>query len=106
MTALATRTIEKPKSVPILQRMAIKDRTVVKDFIVAYGNFIREVTRRFTDSPEEAEAATREIFLDVWRHSRREGKMPPDEGNLIALIAERRLLRHLQIRREKIYEPV
>ena len=103
MTALAAFTIEKTKSLPILQRMAIKDRIDVKDFIGAYGNFIRELARRFTDSPEEAEAATREIFLDVGHHSRRAGKMPPAEGNLIALLAERRLLRHLQIRREKIY---
>lgn len=103
MTALAIGTIEKTKSLTILQRVANKDKTAVKDCIDAHRNFIWELARRFTDSPEEAETARREIFLDVWRHSRIARKMPPDESNLIALIAERRLLRRLQIRREKIY---
>ena len=69
MTGSATRTIKKTESSTIFQRIADKDRTAVKDCIDAYGNFIWALAKNLTHSREEAEAATREIFIDIWRYS-------------------------------------
>ncbi len=71
MTGLATRTIKKTKSLTILQRIENKDRTAVRDCVDTYGNFIWALARKFTHSTEEAEAATLEIFQDIWRYSER-----------------------------------
>jgi len=96
MTALATRTIQKTKPLTILQRIAEKDKTAVVDCLDTYGNFIWALARKFTTSTEEAEAAAQEIFIDIWRYSERADKLESAENFLIALIARRRLIKHLQ----------
>lgn len=96
MTALATRTIQKTRSLTILQRIANKDLTAVKDCIDTYGNLIWALARKFTASPEEAEAATQEIFFDIWQYSERGDKNQSAENILISLIARRRLIKRLQ----------
>ncbi len=96
MATLATRTIKKTKSLTILQRVANKDRTAVKDCIDTYGNFIWALARKFTASREEAEAATLEIFQDIWRYSKRVDKFQSAEDMVISQIARRRLIRYLQ----------
>jgi DNA-directed RNA polymerase specialized sigma24 family protein len=93
---LHTRIIQKTKPSTILQRIAKKDKTAVKDCIDAYGNFIWALARKFTASTEEAEAAAQEIFHDIWRYSERASKSQSAESVLIALIARRRLTRYLQ----------
>lgn len=96
MTVSATRTIQKAKPLTILQRVAGKDQTAVKDCVDAYGNFIWMLARKFTASHEEAEAATREIFIDIWRYAGRVDEVQSAENHLIALIVRRRLIKHLQ----------
>ena len=96
MDALATRTITKTKTLTILQRIAKKDQTAVKDCVDNYGSFIWALARKFTRSREEAEAAAQEIFTDIWRYSECVDKSQSTESVLIALIARRRLIRYLQ----------
>ena len=96
MTALATRTIKKKKSLTILQRIENKDQTAVKDCIDTYGNFIWALARKFTYSREEAAAAAQEIFIDIWRYTERADQPQSAENLLIALIARRRLIKLLQ----------
>ena len=100
MTGLVTRTIKKinqrTESLIILQRIAEKDKTGIKDCIDTYGNFIWALAKKFTHSTEEAEAATQEIFIDIWRYSERTDKTQSVEEKLIAMIALRRLIKHLQ----------
>lgn len=100
MTALATRTIQKTnqgtKTLSFFQRIAEKDETAARDCINAYGDFIWALARKFTHSREEAEAATQEIFLDIWRYSKRADQSQLAENKLIAMIALRRLFKHLQ----------
>jgi len=95
MTALATRTTEKTKSLTILQRIGNKDRTSVQDCVDTYGNFIWALARKFTASREEAEAAAAEIFTDIWRYTERADQSQPAENLLIALIARRRLIKYI-----------
>ena len=96
MDGLATLTIKKTKPLTILQRIAKKDKTAVRDCINTYGNFIWALARKFTRSPEEAEAATQEIFTDIWRYAERADRPQSSEDMLVAMIARRRLIKHLQ----------
>jgi len=100
MTGLATQTIQKTNqttnSPTILKRVADRDQTAIKDCIDNYGNFIWALARKFSASTEEAEAATQEIFIDIWRYAERLDKNQSAEKLLIALIARRRLIRYLQ----------
>jgi len=96
MIAAATRTIEKTKSLTIFQRIADKDKSAVEDCVETYGNFIWALARKFTATREEAEAAAREIFTDIWRYSERGDKPLSGESVLIEQIARRRLIRYSQ----------
>ena len=101
MTALATRTNQKTETSTILQRIAEKDKTAVKDCIDAYGNFIWALARKFTASRVEAETATEEIFIDIWRYCERARDTHSTEKKLIAMIALRRLIKPLQYAKQK-----
>ncbi len=96
MIGSATQTIKKTKSLTILQRIENKDRTAVQDCIDAYGNLIWALARKFTASTDEAEAATLEIFRDIWRYSERGDKLQSAEDMVISQIARRRLIRYLR----------
>jgi RNA polymerase sigma-70 factor (ECF subfamily) len=75
MNAFAARTSQKTKTLTIFQRTAARDKTVVKDCIDIYGTFIWALAKKFTSSTEEAEAATQEIFIDIWQYSERTKKV-------------------------------
>jgi len=96
MVPLAHKTIKKIKPLTILGRVRNKDKTAVVDCVDTYGNFIWALARKFTATTEEAEAATKEIFIDIWRYSERAEKSQSAESVLIGLIARRRLIRYLQ----------
>lgn len=96
MTASGIQTVQTTETLTILQRLANKNQSAVKDCIDGYGNLIWALARKFTASREEAEAATLEIFLDIWRYAENAVKFQPDEKVLISLIAQRRLIKHLQ----------
>jgi len=99
MIALATRTIQKTETSTILRRIAEKDKTAVKDCVDTYGNFIWALARKLTASTEEAEAATEEIFIDIWRYCERNTQSI--EEKLIAMIALRRLIKPSQQAKQK-----
>ena len=96
MNASATRTIEKTEASTILQRIAERDKTAVKDCIDAYGNFIWTLARKLTRSREEAETATKEIFIDIWQHCESARDAQSTEKKMIAVIAMRRLIKPSQ----------
>lgn len=100
MTGLVSQTTQKTNptndSSTILQRITDRDQTVIKDCIDTYGNFIWALATKFTASTEEAEAATQEIFIDIWRYAERIDKTESAEDMLISLIARRRLIKYLQ----------
>ncbi len=96
MVALATQGTTKSKSLTILQRIAGKDKTAVTECVDAYGNFIWALAQKFTASREEAEAATQEIFIDIWRFAERNDQPQTTEKLLIALIARGRLVKYLK----------
>ena len=96
MIASATRTIQNTETSTILRRIAKKDKTAVKDCIDTYGSFIWALARKLTASSAEAEAATEEIFTDIWQYCECIRNTQSIEKKLIAMIALRRLIKPSQ----------
>ena len=81
-------------SLSILLRVARGDRTAARDCLDNYGNLIWAMAKRFTGTAEDAEAATQEIFLNIWRYAERFEQTDFDELVFITLIARRQLRKY------------
>lgn len=92
----AHQTNQSTESSTILRRIAEADKIAVKDCIDAYGNLVWAMAREQTDSPEEAEAAVLEIFLDIWKYAARFNSIKFDEITFVFLVARRRLIKRLK----------
>jgi RNA polymerase sigma-70 factor (ECF subfamily) len=65
------------------------------------------LARRLSRSPSDAEDATQEIFLDIWRSAARYDASQGSDKVFIAMIARRRLIDRLRkIRSEPPMDPV
>ncbi len=94
MQALAVQKIQRNNSSAILQRIAQRDKTALKDSIENYGDLIWAMAKKFTDTTEDAEAVTQEIFLNIWRYAARFGETNFDELLFIAVITRRQLRKY------------
>ena len=86
----------------LLQRIASGDSAAVGECITEYGALVWSLARRLSRTASDAEDATQEIFLDIWRSA---GRFDPSQGSdkiFIAMIARRRLIDRL---RKKSAEP-
>ncbi len=61
-----------------------------------FETFIADLARRFTNSPEEAEAAIKEMNADIELCALSDTPQPTAEGRLVSGIALRRLIKSLQ----------
>ncbi len=80
----------------VLQRIASGDSAAVRDCIEQYGALIWSLARRLSRSPSDAEDATQEIFLDIWRSAGRFDAAQGSDKVFIAMIARRRLIDRLR----------
>lgn len=76
----------------ILQRVALGDPGAPAECIDRYGGLVWSLARRLSPGPADAEDATQEIFLDVWRSAARFDPAVASEATFIATIARRRLI--------------
>ncbi len=88
------QTKQRVSSSNVLQRVAKGDRTAIKDCIENYGDWIWSMAKKFTDSTEDAEAVTQEIFLNIWRYAARFEETNFDELLFITIIARRQLRKY------------
>lgn len=95
-TKFIQSTYRQPDRPVIRQKAGNKDKTTHKVSADPYSDFIWSLARKLTNSPEEAEAAVREMQTDIQRCAERGVSSPSNEDRLVALIAWRRLLRFLQ----------
>ena len=80
----------------VLQRIASGDPAAVRECIESYGALVWSLARRLSRTRSDAEDATQEIFLDIWRSA---GRFDPQQGSdkvFIATIARRRLIDRLR----------
>jgi RNA polymerase sigma-70 factor (ECF subfamily) len=76
----------------ILERIAAGDQSAVQECMDQYGALVWSLARRWTRSAADAEDATQEIFLDIWKSA---GRYAPGQGSevvFITTIARRRLI--------------
>lgn len=76
----------------ILERIAEGDKTAVQDCMDAYGGLVWSLARRMLANPEDAEDATQEIFIDIWKNAERFDATQASETTFVAMIARRRLI--------------
>lgn len=102
MQATAIQKIQRNNSPAILQRIAQRDKTAVKDCIDSYGDLIWTMAKKFTDTTENAEAVTQEIFHNIWRYAARFEETNFDELLFITIIVRRQLRKYS----EKVNSPI
>jgi RNA polymerase sigma factor (sigma-70 family) len=83
-------------SVSMLQRIASGDSAAVRECIDQYGPLVWSIARRLSRTPADAEDATQEIFLDIWRSAGRFDASQGSDKVFIAMIARRRLIDRLR----------
>ena len=80
----------------VLHRIAAGDSTAVRECIDQFGALVWSLARRLSRSAADAEDATQEIFLDIWRSAARFDASQGSEKVFIAMIARRRLIDRLR----------
>lgn len=73
-------------------RVARGDAEAVRECLARYGGLVWSLARRHTASTAEAEDATQEIFLELWRSAQRYDVHVASEAAFITMIARRRLI--------------
>ncbi len=68
----------------------------VRECIDEFGALVWSIARRLSRTPADAEDATQEIFLDIWRSAGRFDATQGSDKVFIAMIARRRLIDRLR----------
>jgi RNA polymerase sigma-70 factor (ECF subfamily) len=80
----------------VLQRIASGEPAALRECIGEYGALVWSLARRLSRSHADAEDATQEIFLDIWRSAGRFDAAQGSDKVFIAMIARRRLIDRLR----------
>lgn len=75
-----------------LQRVAAGDSDAVEEVLDLYGGLVWSLARRLAGTPNEAEDAVQEIFIDIWKSAARFDPSVASEATFVAMIARRRLI--------------
>jgi len=76
----------------ILERIAAGDETAVQECMDVYGPLVWSLARRWTRSAADAEDATQEIFLAIWKSAARYSPSQGSEAVFVTTITRRRLI--------------
>ena len=76
----------------LLPKIATGDPGAVEDFLKRHTGMVWGLARRFCRNAEDAEDATQEIFVDVWKSAERYDPTVASETAFVATIARRRLI--------------
>lgn len=85
----------------LLERIAAGDSAAVRQCMNAYGNLVWALARRMSVSAADAEDATQEIFLEIWKSAGRYDAAVASEAVFITTIARRRLIDRLRARKRR-----
>jgi RNA polymerase sigma factor (sigma-70 family) len=81
-----------PQSEPVLPRVAAGDPAAARECISRYAGLVYALARRFTGNTADADDATQEIFISLWKSA---GAFDPAQGSestFVAMVARRRLI--------------
>ena len=77
---------------PLLQKIATGDSSAVDECLAKYGNLVWSIARRYSSNNSDAEDATQEIFMEIWKNAVRYNPKLSSEATFITMIARRRLI--------------
>jgi len=80
----------------LLKRIAGGDSAAVGECIDQFGGLVWNLARRLSRTTADAEDATQEIFLALWRNAGRFDESKGSEKLFIAMLARRRLIDRLR----------
>jgi RNA polymerase sigma-70 factor (ECF subfamily) len=88
--------LEPPGEALLLPQVAHGDRTAVNRCIRRYGPLVWSMARRLSPTPEDAEDAVQEVFINIWRYAARFDASRGSEKVFIAVLARRTLIDRLR----------
>lgn len=77
---------------PLLAQIAAGIPAAVDEFVRSHGNVVWGLARRFCRSAEDAEDATQEILVEIWKNAQRFDPSAGSELTFVMTIARRRLI--------------
>jgi RNA polymerase sigma-70 factor (ECF subfamily) len=88
-------------SLSVLERIAAGDQSAVRQCMDQYGGLVWTLARRFSESVVDAEDASQEIFLEIWKSAARFEATRGSEALFITTVARRRLIDRLRARNRR-----
>lgn len=85
----------------LLERIAAGDPTAVKQCMDTYGGLVWSLARRLSASAADAEDATQEIFVEIWKSAARYDPKMGSEAVFLTTIARRRLIDRMRARKRR-----
>jgi len=85
----------------LLERIAAGDPSAVKECMDAFGGLVWSLARRMSSSAADAEDATQEIFLEIWKSAGRYDAALGSEAVFVTTIARRRLIDRMRARKRR-----
>jgi RNA polymerase sigma-70 factor (ECF subfamily) len=85
----------------VLERIAAGDESAVRQCMDQYGGLVWTLARRFSESVVDAEDASQEIFLEIWKSAARFDPTRGSEALFITTVARRRLIDRLRARNRR-----
>jgi RNA polymerase sigma-70 factor, ECF subfamily len=85
----------------LLERIAAGDPSAVKECMDVFGGLVWSLARRMSASAADAEDATQEIFLEIWKSAGRYDAALGSEAVFVTTIARRRLIDRMRARKRR-----
>ena len=76
----------------LLQRVGEGDTQAVAECIDRFGGLVWSLARKLIRNPAEAEDATQEVFIELWKSAARYDPSVASETTFVTMIARRRLI--------------
>jgi len=80
----------------ILGRVAAGDSDAIGECINRYGGLVWTIARDFVRTPADAEDATQDVFLSLWKNAARFDETKSSEKSFVAMVTRRRLIDSLR----------
>jgi RNA polymerase sigma factor (sigma-70 family) len=76
----------------LLPRVAAADTVAARECLERYGALVWSLARRYETAEPEAESATQEVFMELWRQAPRFDPSTMTEVMFVAMVARRKLV--------------